>query len=179
MEDKVLVFPVNNQTLKVEEYSSKDSSLIEQFEIDTSFTQSSDYIEYYIFDENQNLIYPQTTEELLTYNIKEGHVLLDPKQDLQRLNFNEGNYYINYNFYKTHLNSSLSSKYYIEEISSDRTEVRLNSTTIDNELIESSTNSFIEYRSTQSYFVDFYLNFGENNLVIANNIKLDIINEDD
>jgi hypothetical protein len=179
MEDKVLVFPVNNQTLKVEEYSSKDSSLIEQFEIDTSFTQSSDYIEYYIFDENQNLIYPHTTEELLTYNIKEGHVLLDPKQDLQRLNFNEGNYYINYNFYKTHLNSSLSSKYYIEEISSDRTEVRLNSTTIDNELIESSTNSFIEYRSTQSYFVDFYLNFGENNLVIANNIKLDIINEDD
>ncbi|MDA7616919.1 hypothetical protein N8579_00920 [bacterium] len=179
MEDKVLVFPVNNQTLKVEEYSSKDSSLIEQFEIDTSFTQSSDYIEYYIFDENQNLIYPQITEELLTYNIKEGHVLLDPKQDLQRLNFNEGNYYINYNFYKTHLNSSLSSKYYIEEISSDRTEIRLNSTTIDNELIESSTNSFIEYRSTQSYFVDFYLNFGENNLVIANNIKLDVINEND
>ena len=54
MKDKVLVLPVNNQTLKVEEYSSKDSSLIEQFEIDTSFTQSSDYIEYYIFDENQN-----------------------------------------------------------------------------------------------------------------------------
>ena len=111
--------------------------------------------------------------------IKEGHVLLDPKQDLQRLNFNEGNYYINYNFYKTHLNSSLSSKYYIEEISSDRTEIRLNSTTINNESIESSTNSFIEYRSTQSYFVDFYLNFGENNLVIANNIKLDVINENE
>mgnify|MGYP006872221083 CR=1 FL=1 len=83
-------------------------------------------------DENQNLIYPQTTEELLTYNIKEGHVLLDPKQDLQRLNFDEGNYYINYNFYKTHLSSSLNSKYYIEEISSDRKEIRLNSTTIDN-----------------------------------------------
>ena len=179
MEDKVLVLPVDSQTFEIENYSIEDVSLISSQELDTNFSQSTDYIEYYMFDENQNLIFPSKTEELLTYTVRDGHVLLDPKQDLEREDFNEGTYYINYNFYRKRLNSSISTKYYIQEISSDRTEIRLNSNTISNDDVQSSTQEFIQYRDSQDYFVDFYLNFGDNNLIISNNIKLDVTNEDD
>jgi len=179
MEDKVLIFPVNSETFAVETYSNADSSLINTLEVDTNFSQSTDYIEYYVFDGNRNLIFPNNTQELLTYTVRDGHVILDPKQDLERLEFDEGDYFINYNFYRKHLNSDLDNKYYIEEISADRKEVRLNSTTISNDDIKSSTNEFISYRDSQSYFVDFYLNFGNGEVIISNNIKLDEANEED
>jgi hypothetical protein len=179
MKDKVLILPVDSTTFQVENYSNGDISLISVIDVDTSFTQSTDYIEHYIFDENKNQIFPNTTEELLTYSIKDGHVILDPKQDLERRSFDEGLYYISYNFYKKRLNSSITSKYYISQISSDRTELKLNSLSIPNPDIKSSVDEFIEYRDIQDYFVDFYLNFGDNNLIIANNIKLDVINENE
>ena len=179
MENKVLILPVNSQTFQIENYSIEDVSLISTLELDTEFSKSTDYIEYYVFDENKNQIFPSSTKELLTYTVKDGHVMLYPKQDLEKEEFDEGIYYINYNFYRKHLNSDLNSKYYIEEISSDRTEIRLNSLTLSNEDIEKSTNDFIAYRDSQSHFVDFYLNFGDNNLIISNNIKLDVINENE
>ena len=173
MEEQILITPVDPITFELQDYSVQDSDIIAKFEIDTVFSQSTDYIEYFVFDENQNLIYPPTTQELSTYNVKNGDVLLSPDQDLSRLGFDEGVYYISYNFYRKRLASSISSNYYISDISSDRTEIRLDSTTISNEDIISSTTEFTQYRNQSNYFVDFYLNFGSNNLVIANNVRLD------
>lgn len=178
MEDNILILPTNPETFAVQSYSQEDVNIIPSFEFDTAFSQSTDYIEYYVYDENQNLIFPPVTQELITYSVKEGNVTLDPIQDLQRQQFDEGNYYINYHFYRKHLGSSVQEKYYISEISSDRTEIRLASSLIDNDTIISSSNEFIEYRELQDYFVDFYLNFGSNNLAIANNIKLDTLIDD-
>jgi hypothetical protein len=179
MNDNILILPVDPETFAVQTYSQKDVDIISTSEVDTAFSQSTDYIEYYVYDENQNLIYPNNTEELLTYTIKEGHVNLDPIQDLQRLGFDEGNYFSNYYFYRKHLGSSIQENYYISEISANRTEIRLSSSTIANDTIISSSNDFIEYRENQNYFVDFYLNFGLNDLIIANNIQLDTTVDDD
>jgi len=173
MEEQILITPVDPITFELQDYSIQDSDIIANFEIDTIFSQSTDYIEYFIFDENHNLIYPNTTQELLTYNIKNGDVLLSPNQDLSRLGFDQGIYFISYNFYRKKLSSSILSKYFISDISSDRTEVILDSNSISNEDITTSANEFIQYRNKSNYFVDFYLNFGSNKLVIANNIKLD------
>jgi hypothetical protein len=178
MEEQILITPVDSITFELQDYSIQDSNIISQFEIDTTFSQSADYIEYFIFDENQNLVFPNTTQELLTYTVKNGDVLLSPGQDLLQLGFDTGIYYISYNFYKKRLSSSILNLYYISDISSDRTEIRLDSTIISNEDIISSTNDFIQYRNESSYFVDFYLNFGNNNLVIANNLRLDTSNID-
>ena len=174
MEEQILITPVDPITFELQDYSVQDSEIIANFEIDTVFSQSVDYIEYFIFDESQNLIYPENgTQELLTYSVKNGDVLFSPDQDLSRLGFDEGIYFISYNFYRKRLASSISSNYFISSISSDRTEIILDSNTISAEDIISSTNEFTQYRNQSNYFVDFYLNFGSNNLVIANNIRLD------
>jgi hypothetical protein len=62
---------------------------------------------------------------------------------------------------------------YISEISSDRTEIRLDSTSLTESDIVEQTNIFIQERENSAYFLDFYLNFGDNNLFISNNISLD------
>jgi hypothetical protein len=100
MEEQILITPVDPITFELQDYSAQDTNIIAQFEVDTVFSQSIDYIEYFIFDETQNLIYPSTTQELLTYTVKNGDVLLSPDQDLSRLGFDEGIYYISYNFYR-------------------------------------------------------------------------------
>ena len=178
MEEKVLITPVNSSTFQVESYSEKDINLISNAELDTAFTSSSDYIEYCVYDGSKNKIYPAETEELLTYTVKDGHINLNPKGDLERLEFNEGDYYIDYRFYRNHLSSSIQNNYFVEQISSNRTEIRLASTIISQEDIINSTNDFIQYRDEKNYFVDFYLNFGNNKLYIANNVKLDTTVDD-
>ncbi len=173
MTQDITIINLNPNTFELQEYSNSDSQLIAQSKLDTVFNSDTDYIEYYIYDQNQNKIYPPSTTELLNYDVREGDVILNPQSNLEDLGYDLGIYNILYTFYRKRLSSNINQKYFISEISSDRTEIRIDSNLIDNELILSSTNSFIQYRNESNYFVDFYLNFGNNQTVIANNIKLE------
>ena len=167
------ILPINPDTFEYQTYSNSDEQLIVQSELDTVFSASTDYIEYYVYDQNKTLIYPLTTTPLLAYDVREGDVLLSPSSNLESLGFDVGIYNISYSFYRKRASSSITEKYFIASISSDRTEIRLDSNTIENSNIISSINDFIQYREAATYFVDFYLNFGNNKLTIANNIKLE------
>ncbi|MDB0070802.1 hypothetical protein N9E82_00355 [bacterium] len=173
MNKNVTIQQLDPNTFEYQNYSNSDSQLIVQSQLDTIFSEDTDYIEYYAYDQNQNLIYPGSTIPLLDYDIRDGDVLLNPQKDLENTGFDIGAYNILYTFYRKRLSSNISEKYFIANISSDRTEIRLDSNIISNELVISSSNEFIQYREAAEYFVDFYLNFGNNQTVIANNIKLE------
>ncbi len=172
-QDNVTINSLDPNTFEYQTYSDSDSQLIVQSQLDTVFSKDTDYIEYYAFDQSQNLIYPGATIPLLDYDVRDGDILLDPQKDLIDTGYDLGTYTILYNFYRKRLSSDIAQKYFISDISSDRTEIRLDSNIISNELIISSSNSFIQYRENAEYFVDFYLNFGLNQTVIANNLKLE------
>ena len=172
-QDNVTISSLDPNTFEYQTYSNADSELIVQSQLDTVFSKDTDYIEYYAFDQSQNLIYPGATIPLLDYDVRDGDILLDPQKDLIDTGYDLGTYTILYNFYRKRLSSDIAQKYFISDISSDRTEVRLDSNIISNELIISSSNSFVQYRENAEYFVDFYLNFGLNQTVIANNLKLE------
>ena len=174
-----IIAPLDPDTFEYQTYSLSDEELIVQSDLDTVFSASTDYIEYYVYDQNKKLIYPGVTTPLNSYNVREGDVLLDPASNLEELGFDVGVYSISYSFYRKRGSSSITDKYFISEISSDRTEIRLDSNVINNEDIISSINDFVNYREEQSYFVDFYLNFGGNQIIIANNIKLETEEEVD
>ena len=167
------ITPITPDTFEYQTYSNSDENLIVQSELDTVFSSSTDYIEYYIYDQNKDLIYPSQTIPLLDYDVRKGDVLLNPSSNLESLGFDIGVYNISYSFYRKRAASSITEKYFISDISSDRTEIRLDSNVIENSDIISSVNDFIQYRETSTYFVDFYLNFGQNQTIIANNIKLE------
>jgi len=174
-EQLITINQVNPETFEFQDYSTFDTELLAVNTLDTVFSGSTDYIEAYIYDENQNQI--SSVVPLTSYTVTEGDVILRPSNDLERLGFDVGSYYITYDFYRPKLGSTLNTQYYISEISSDRTEIRLDSTQIDNALLISSSLEFIEYRDTAEYFVDFLLNFGNNQQVIANNLELDLTDE--
>ena len=167
------ITPIIPDTFEYQTYSNSDENLIVQSELDTVFSSSTDYIEYYIYDQNKDLIYPSQTVPLLEYDVRKGDVLLNPSSNLESLGFDIGVYNISYSFYRKRAASSITEKYFISDISSDRTEIRLDSNVIENSNIISSVNDFVQYRETSTYFVDFYLNFGQNQTIIANNIKLE------
>ena len=158
--DNILINQVDPDTFEFQQYTEQDNILISSSRLDTAFTSSTDYIEYYAYDNSNNLIFPTPDSTLRAFNqrnysVLEGDTCIYPAQDLQNLGFDEGTFYSTYNFYRKLLASDIEKNYFISEISSDRTEVRLKSTAIDPELIISSSEAYITFREEQDYFVDF------------------------
>ena len=175
-ENKIIINQVDPTTFEFQQYAEQDNILISSSRLDTAFTSSTDYIEYYAYDESKNLIYPPSSTKAIpvtNYSVINGDTELYPSENLEELGYDEGSFYATYNFYRKVLSSDIKNNYYISEISSDRTELRLNSNSIPNESIISSSIEFIEFRELQDYFVDFLLNFGNDQQVIANNLRLD------
>lgn len=172
----VTVQQVDSTTFSPQGYNPQDVNVLPSASLNTEFKLDTDYIEFYVLDSTQNIIDSSIPHR--GFSVVTGSVIFDPSTNLKDEGYNEGQYFTLYNFYRKILHSSPTEKYYISEISGDRTEIRLASTTIENEEIISSTNDFIEYRESNEYFVDFYLNFGDNKTIIANNIALDIDQND-
>jgi hypothetical protein len=174
------IVQINTQDFTSQTYGGQDTGLISSFEVNTSLSSSS-YIEYFVYDNNQNLL--STDYNFTQYTIQNNgqsagsdntisEIIIDPEKALIESGFDQGEYITYFNF----LNKQIGTEFqqlYITEISSDRTEIRLDSTSLTNMDIVEQTTNFIQLRNDSPYFLDFYLNFGDNQLPIANNIQLD------
>jgi hypothetical protein len=158
-------------TLELQTYSTDDQNLISSFDLENSFTSSVDYIEYSIYDINQNLLL--YVNNFTNYSLLNNVLQINPEQDLNSYGFDEGQYITNYSFLKNILGSTQNNRYYISEISSDRTEIRLDTNLISNDIVINQTNDYKIQLEQSQYYKDFYLNFSNNDLVIANNVLLD------
>jgi hypothetical protein len=179
MAEIINIQPVNPLTFEFQEYSSNDLNLISTQETEVTFDPSIDYIEYYVYDLSGSILV-SNIYGFPGYKLINNQVSIDPVGDLASFGYEQGSYNTLYNFLKRKLGSNPLSTYYIDEISADRTEIRLNTTEILNEDVVFLTNEFItEIQDSQFDYIDFYLNFGDNQLIIANNILLDNTNPND
>ena len=166
-------------TFEYQEYSFNDVTLINAQSIQSTFNPQTDYIEYFIYSLSNNILYSDI-DGFPYYKLIDNQISIDPVLDLNTSGFNEGSYNTVYNFLRRRCASTPFNYYYIDEISSDRTEIRLNTTQIPNTEVVFSTNEFINtIQSSSLAYVDFYLDFGFNELIIANNILLDNSNIND
>ena len=165
---------INNQI----EYNSQDENLISSFEINTKLDNKS-YFEYSVYDLNNNLLnlnsnyasYTILNDGQSAQSLEISQINIDPQSDLESLGYNQGKYNVYYNILSKKIGSNLETLY-ISEISSDRTEIRLKSNNLENTTLREQTQTFFLERENSEYFLDFYVNFGNNNLLIANNIIL-------
>ena len=174
------VTQIDAQTFIFQTYEGNDISLISSTEIDTTLTTGS-YIELFIYDNNQNILFEDYNFSQYTI-LNDGQsagtdnsvsqIEINPENILIDNGFDQGEYITYFNFFNKQIGSELQ-QLYISEISSDRTEIRLDSTSLTNIDLVEQTNNFTQQRENSLYFVDFYLNFGENLLTLANNIQLD------
>ena len=174
MADLTNITPLDPNNFSSEVYSPSDESLISKSVESDIFVPDTDYVEYCVYDLNNNKIRPFGNDATFqTYSLLDNQIYIDPENDLLNVGIDTGIVNSVYNFYRKHLASSPSSTYYIKEISSDRTEIRLDSNIIDKATMAEATAKFVAYREQDENFPDFYLNLGSNLLFIANNIKLD------
>ena len=177
-QDNVVIQQVSPVNFEYQDYDQKDKNLLSGSYYDTVFSSSTDYIEYYAYDGNKNMLTPNDQFDInvnRNYHVYDGDITIFPKEDLENLGYDQGEYYSTYNFYRKRLGSNPQGEwYYIDQISTDRTEIRLRSSVIEADTIISSSKEFIDYREDAGYFVDFYLNFGNDIQCISNNLQLDL-----
>ena len=166
-----------------QEYNSKDSSLINNNTISRNFGNGDDYVEYFIYDLNNNIL--ASNYNVSSYTIKnadvvlnEGNILtLNPDQDAINEGFDRGAVNITYNFFRKLFNSSELNKFWIGDISNDRTELRLYRQDLSNDELQELFTQYNLDVSTKTYYPDFYLNFGDNITLIGVNIAFALAND--
>jgi hypothetical protein len=174
------IVQIDTQDFTSQTYGGQDTGLISSFEVNTSLSSSS-YIEYFVYDNNQNIL--STDYNFNQYTVQNNgqsagngntisEIIIDPEKVLVDSGFDQGEYITYFNFFNKQIGSNLQ-QLYITEISSDRTEIRLDSTSLTEVDIVEQTTNFVQLRNDSPYFLDFYLNFGDNQFSIANNIQLD------
>ena len=107
----------------------------------------------------------QTTTDIIT---------LSPEEDVYNAGYSKGILYGVYNFVNHEINSSISNPFYLAEISSDRTEIRLKTNFQSNTEIRSGYLTLSRKLEQAEYFDEFYISFGQNEYHIAVNCQLSI-----
>ena len=160
-----------------QEYSPSDLALINKALINTSFGGVDDYIEYFIKDEAGNILssnYFDAQYEVGDTNPVTGAthtIYVNPENDAKRLGYSRGIVNVKYNFFRKYLLSSPASQqnFWITEISPSRTEIKVARQDLSNDQLINAFGIFNSSLAADAYYPDFYLNFGQDRLVIAVN----------
>lgn len=168
-----------------QQYESKDRTLINFINLQRKFGQIQDYVEYHIYDLNNNLL--TSNHNFKGYSNAASSQTLDSSSLIDELTVNVEKNAINagytygsvrsvYNIFRNIFGSNVNNTFYVKNISNDRKELRIANNNISNIDLEIVYNNFISSFTTESYYKDFYLNFGFNNLIIGVNVLLEKTN---
>lgn len=161
-----IVTPVTTVTTGFETISAQDSSVINPFTVSSAFDQSKHRIELSIYDLSGTLleVVPniQVTDQSLGDTLK-----LDPQQDAINAGYDQGDVRLLYNF----INSLSPEQFYIGQISTDRTELKLIPSNRGLNKVEFVT-SIQEVIKSKPNELGFRLYFNADDLLIGTNITL-------
>ena len=175
------IIQINPETLFNDGFELTDQNIIPSQELVGSFIPEKNKIEFYIYDANVSLLSSNydfrdwsITQNSSTTTLTSTDIIgLDPSKDIFDSGFDIGSLYAVYNFINPELNSNSTQTYYISDISSNRTELRLKSNFITNEQISSSFIEFSTKLNNPAYFDEFYISFGNNEYQIGVNAQLE------
>jgi len=171
------ILPVDPIGLEV--FSDKDVQVVEQFKVNTTYDAIQHKIELHVYTEDSLLIdsyYDYRNEKLLQGSETAGttgasQLTIDPEQDAVNLGYSYGGVSFVYNFLDNLYSENIrGGEFFIEEISEDRTEVRLLTNQVEEEAVVEYTNNIKQDLASTSYFNEFRLNLKGNDLIIGINI---------
>ena len=162
-----------------------DQTIIPSENIAGAFSPEENKVELFIYDINTSLLESSydyndwtITQNSNTSKIGDTDTLqIDPSNDLIKRGYDVGDLYAVYNFINYELSTSPTNLLYISEISSDRTEIKLNSNFISNKDLETSFNILKSKVDSTEYFDEFYISSLGNNYNIGINLLLDTSTE--
>jgi hypothetical protein len=159
----------NSQTL-----NATDTALVSSNVQENNFNIDTDLIDAYVYNVNNALIRKIITQySVLDTKVSGSDIkslYIDPIKDLQSNLYTQGIYKVDYNFLRPKLDNN---EFYIKDISSDRTELILDSINLTLVQQQALYADFSIDLNTSPIFNGFYLNLGGNDLLLAVNIGFD------
>ncbi len=157
-------------------YQPSDTALINTANITRTFGGSSDYIEYYIKDLSNAVLASNYSATQYTIGSDldpttgtTSVLYLDPETDARNAGYNRGVVNIKYNFFSRQLASSQAQTFWIKEISTSRTEIKVARQDLSNSDLQAAFLNFNAALSADAYYPDFLLNFGLDRQIIGVN----------
>ena len=184
MADNIKIVGEIIETQQISRYSDEDLNLLFPELLKEDFGQQNDYIEYFVYDIENNLLNTNylykdfklpPTSYIDPVSGSLPIIEIDPVKDLQNLGYSSGEFITQYNFFNNKVSNVQETGLFIKEISADRTELRVGSTILTNEQIEDVTLNIINEYTGSSYFVDYLANFGNNQQIVIVNVALNKI----
>ena len=163
-----------------EVYTQADKELLTSFNVNSTFESTNHFIELHILSLSDELI--ESEYDYSRYSILQGGqvgtkgaslISIDPVKDVQYYGYNTGGVKLLYHLYNDiFTEGKTKTDFFIQNISPDRTELQLNNLNITREeLTKLAINAKTKLES-QSYFNEFRLNFGNNDLFIVTNLEI-------
>ena len=174
---------IDSTQFQNQNYTSKDEALLNSLNVSKEFGLPEDNVELHVISPNGELLdIVYDFKNYTTLKTNEGtslysQVIVDPKSDLESFGLNQGTYDVVYNFYRTMFSSSEANQFYITEISSDRTEIKVSTNNASYTSLGQSYLTFIAERNSRAFYSDFILNFGNNKTFIGVNVAFDNVNQ--
>jgi hypothetical protein len=175
----VTITPLYNSVGSTQqEYDLSQEVLIPIINSSSEFNPVTDQVIFSVEDPNNNLLY---TSQIFKFSVRNyenttdensiSSVVVFPDKDILEAGYDIGEFNVYYNFYRPALNSNIYN-YFIQNISANRTEIKLSINNISNAEIEALVQSFSSSLDEGGYFKDFYININ-GRYYIANNVLLD------
>ena len=154
----------------------KNIDNLNSISVDRKFGRPEDFIEVHIYNLNNELL--SSIDNYTDYNAGENksglidEIKIDSKKILNEGGFISGKFKLHVNIQKRKIFNFTTPVFFINEISSTRTELKL-STTEGNTVLDSNSRNFIQAVNNSTYLRDFNLNFGRDLNIIGVNIDID------
>ena len=181
MADNIKIVGQIVETDRITRYTPQEEQLLNPIIQQETFGLPSDYIEYFIFDQGGNVLnsnYNYNSYKLPSNSAYSQSLLpdieIDPIKDIQDLGFESGEVVSRYNFFRKVSGEPFSNQLFIQQISTDRTELRVDSTDLTDEALIDIADNFATKQLDVPYYYYVILNFGDNNQVVAVNIVSEV-----
>ena len=165
--------------LSLNRINDQDLPLVQRLELDTVFKPSQNRLDVFFYSLDGR--YLSSKIDSRTYSVVQGgsrnagqieDITLNPEKDSIDAGYPNGDVNVLYNFVNNLLSvNNTQPKLFIESISSDRTEIRALTNDVSRKNIVRFVDTIKGRLNDNSYFEDFRLNFGRNQLLIGININ--------
>tara|TARA_R100000027_G_C2248124_1_gene93734 strand:+ start:265 stop:2214 length:1950 start_codon:yes stop_codon:yes gene_type:complete len=166
--------------------TESDARVVDTFEVNDTLDLTKNKIELHIYSIDEGLLesHPNfSIDQTLSLESSAGNtgtseIKLDPEKDAKNYGYHSGGIINVYNFLNDLYSEDNSPvRFFIQEISPDRTELLLLSNMIENDKVVEKTDLIIEKLQSTAFYNDFRLNLGDNNIVIGTNIKNQVVRD--
>ena len=167
-----------NSLPEYEKFSDKDKKLIDSYEVNSVFDTTVDSIELHFYSPGNVLLYSDyeySTEKVLDTSDPDdnstSNLYINPILDANKYGFGNADIKLLYHFLRDSFSDNKDGvQFFIEEISSDRTEILALTTTLEDAELINRVDQIKANLEDENFFSEFRVNFLKNDLYIGLNV---------